>query len=71
MTMRLTVKPGPGHFAQVQINESLTFDFGDAPAPWGGPPFDPRAGQSHHCWSARAGVGDSVRVEVLVDHDQS
>ena len=23
-----------GHFAQVQINESLTFDFSDEPAPW-------------------------------------
>ena len=27
----LTVKPGPGHFAQVQVNESLTLDFADAP----------------------------------------
>ena len=26
----LTVKPRPGYFAQVQINESLTFDFADA-----------------------------------------
>jgi catechol 2,3-dioxygenase-like lactoylglutathione lyase family enzyme len=42
----LTVKPG--HFAQVQINESLTFDFADAPEEWGGPGFDPRRGQSHH-----------------------
>ncbi len=42
----LTVKPG--HFAQVRINESLTFDFADEPEPWGGPGFDPRAGQSHH-----------------------
>ena len=25
----LTVKPGDGHFAQVQVNESLTFDFAD------------------------------------------
>ena len=25
----LTVKPGEGHFAQVQVNESLTFDFAD------------------------------------------
>jgi catechol 2,3-dioxygenase-like lactoylglutathione lyase family enzyme len=25
----LTVKPGGGHFAQVQVNESLTFDFAD------------------------------------------
>ena len=29
----LTVKPGPGHFAQVQVNESLTFDFADEPEP--------------------------------------
>jgi len=42
----LSVKPG--HFAQVQVNESLTFDFADEPEPWGGPGFDPRTGQSHH-----------------------
>jgi catechol 2,3-dioxygenase-like lactoylglutathione lyase family enzyme len=29
----LTVKPGQGYFAQVQINESLTFDFADQPEP--------------------------------------
>jgi catechol 2,3-dioxygenase-like lactoylglutathione lyase family enzyme len=29
----LTVKPGQGYFAQVQLNESLTFDFSDEPAP--------------------------------------
>jgi catechol 2,3-dioxygenase-like lactoylglutathione lyase family enzyme len=29
----LTVKPGPGYFAQVQVNESLTFDFADEPEP--------------------------------------
>lgn len=51
----LTVKPG--HFAQVQINESLTFDFADEPEP--GPDgarfvapasagSDPNAGRSHH-----------------------
>ncbi|MEX2221607.1 MAG: VOC family protein [Candidatus Rokuibacteriota bacterium] len=44
----LAVKPGPGYFAQVQVNESLTFDFADAAEPWGGPGFDPRTGQSHH-----------------------
>src|SRR5437867_4482055 len=44
----LTVKPGPGYFAQVQVNESLTFDFADEPELWGGPGFDPRTGQSHH-----------------------
>ena len=42
----LTVKRG--HFAQVQVNESLTLDFADEAEPWGGPGFDPRAGQSHH-----------------------
>jgi catechol 2,3-dioxygenase-like lactoylglutathione lyase family enzyme len=29
----LTVKPGQGYFAQVQVNESLTFDFADEPQP--------------------------------------
>ena len=29
----LTVKPGQGYFAQVQVNESLTFDFADEPEP--------------------------------------
>jgi hypothetical protein len=29
----LTVKPGQGHFAQVQVNESLTLDFADEPEP--------------------------------------
>jgi catechol 2,3-dioxygenase-like lactoylglutathione lyase family enzyme len=42
----LTVKPG--HFAQVQVNESLTLDFADQPERWGGAGFDPRAGQSLH-----------------------
>jgi catechol 2,3-dioxygenase-like lactoylglutathione lyase family enzyme len=44
----LAVKPGPGHFAQVQVNESLTLDFADEPEAWGGPGFDPRTGRSHH-----------------------
>lgn len=44
----LTVKPGPGHFAQVQVNESLTLDFAGEPEPWSGPGFDPRMGQSQH-----------------------
>ncbi len=26
----LTVKPGPSYFAQVQVNETLTFDFSDS-----------------------------------------
>jgi catechol 2,3-dioxygenase-like lactoylglutathione lyase family enzyme len=42
----LTVEPG--HFAQVRINESLTFDFADEPEDWGGPGFDPKTGRSHH-----------------------
>lgn len=33
----LNVKPGDGYFAQVQLNDSLTFDFADEPEP-----------QSHH-----------------------
>jgi catechol 2,3-dioxygenase-like lactoylglutathione lyase family enzyme len=33
----LSVKPGDGYFAQVQLNDSLTFDFADEPEP-----------QSHH-----------------------
>ena len=44
----LSVKSGDGHFAQVQINESLTFDFADEAEAWGGPGFDPRTGRSHH-----------------------
>jgi catechol 2,3-dioxygenase-like lactoylglutathione lyase family enzyme len=39
----LTVS-GAGHFAPVQINESLTFDFADEPEPSEGP----RRGRSHH-----------------------
>jgi len=31
----LTVKPGRGHFAQVQVNETLTFDFAEEPDPRG------------------------------------
>ena len=37
----LTVRPDPDHFAQVQVNESLTLDFGDEPEAWGGSGFDP------------------------------
>ena len=44
----LKVKPGQGHFAQVQINENLTFDFADEAEAWAGPGFDPRTGKSHH-----------------------
>lgn len=31
----LTVKPGQGHFAQVQVNDSLTLDFDEEPEPPG------------------------------------
>ena len=44
----LSVKPGDGHFAQVQVSDSLTFDFADEAEAWGGPGFDPRTGKSHH-----------------------
>ena len=37
-----------GHFAEVRVNESLTLAFADEPEMWGGPGFDPAAGQSHH-----------------------
>jgi catechol 2,3-dioxygenase-like lactoylglutathione lyase family enzyme len=37
-----------GHFAEVQINDSLTFAFSDEAEAWDGPGFDPRIGQSHH-----------------------
>jgi catechol 2,3-dioxygenase-like lactoylglutathione lyase family enzyme len=40
----LTVKPGQGHFAQVQVNESLTLDFADEPEPWGGAGVRPQDG---------------------------
>jgi hypothetical protein len=43
-----TVRQGPGHFAQVQVNESLTSDICDAPEPWARPGFDSRTVQSHH-----------------------
>jgi hypothetical protein len=36
----VTVKLGPGHFAQVQVNESLILDFADAPEPWAGVEHD-------------------------------
>lgn len=42
----LTVRPG--HFAQVQINDSLTFDFADEQGPAGEPDFNPKSIQSHH-----------------------
>jgi len=42
----LTVKTG--YFAQVQINESLTFDFADERGPDGEPDFNPATIQGHH-----------------------
>jgi catechol 2,3-dioxygenase-like lactoylglutathione lyase family enzyme len=44
----LSVKPGDGYFAQVQVNEQLTLDFADNAERWGGPGFDPGTGNSHH-----------------------
>jgi catechol 2,3-dioxygenase-like lactoylglutathione lyase family enzyme len=43
----LTVK-SVGHFAEVQVNESLTLAFADEPEAWDGPGLDPRTGHSHH-----------------------
>ena len=37
------MKPGDGYFIQVQINDSLTFDFADSEDY-----DDPETGQSHH-----------------------
>jgi catechol 2,3-dioxygenase-like lactoylglutathione lyase family enzyme len=37
-----------GHFAEVQINDNLTFAFADRPEVWGGAGFDPAARESHH-----------------------
>ena len=42
----LTVKPG--HFAEVQINESLTFAFADAPERWEALEFNTKTSESHH-----------------------
>jgi catechol 2,3-dioxygenase-like lactoylglutathione lyase family enzyme len=44
----LKVKPGRGYFAQVQVNESLTFDFADDPDAWGDPAREPGSGLSLH-----------------------
>ena len=44
----LTVQPDTGHFAEVQVNQRLTFLFADEPEAWGGAGFDPRTGRSHH-----------------------
>jgi catechol 2,3-dioxygenase-like lactoylglutathione lyase family enzyme len=37
-----------GHFAEVQINETLTFAFADRSEEWGEAGFDPKVAQSHH-----------------------
>jgi catechol 2,3-dioxygenase-like lactoylglutathione lyase family enzyme len=42
------LKVKPGYFAQVQINESLTFDFADESGPSGEPDFNPTTIQGHH-----------------------
>src|SRR5262245_42482683 len=44
----LTVKPDQGYFAQVQVNESLTFDFADQADAWNTLSFDPKRAESHH-----------------------
>jgi catechol 2,3-dioxygenase-like lactoylglutathione lyase family enzyme len=44
----LAVKPGDGHFAQVQINESLTFDFADERGLERERNFNPTTIQGHH-----------------------
>ncbi|HXP74389.1 MAG TPA: VOC family protein [Stellaceae bacterium] len=44
----LKVKLGHGHFAQVQVNDTLNFDLADEAEAWGGPGFDPRTRKSHH-----------------------
>jgi catechol 2,3-dioxygenase-like lactoylglutathione lyase family enzyme len=36
------------HFAEVQVNDTLTLAFADEAELWGGPGFNPRTGQSHH-----------------------
>jgi len=47
-TFGLTVGPDTDHFAQVQVNATLTLAFADDPEQWGGRGFDPRTGRSHH-----------------------
>ena len=43
----LRVKPDPGYFAQVQVNESLTLDFADDPEDWGADPGTARTSQHY------------------------
>ena len=42
------LKMTPGYFAQVQINDSLTFDFADERGPDGEPDYNPTSIQGHH-----------------------
>jgi len=59
----LTVKPG--QFAQVQINESLTFDFADERGPEGEPDYNPSAIQSHHyAFHVSDGEFDAIYAKV-------
>jgi catechol 2,3-dioxygenase-like lactoylglutathione lyase family enzyme len=51
----LSVTPGDGYFAQVQVNESLTMDFADEPEAWGGP-GRPGARWSRNPFRERGGV---------------
>ena len=44
----LTVKPDPGFFTQVQVNEHLTLDFCDEIDPMGTKGFDPSKAEIHH-----------------------
>jgi catechol 2,3-dioxygenase-like lactoylglutathione lyase family enzyme len=44
----LSVKADVGHFAEVQVNDSLTLAFADAAEDWGGRGFDPAKGRSQH-----------------------
>jgi len=50
----LTVKPGGGHFAQVQVNETLTFDFDD----------DPEPKRQHYAFHASDAEFDAIFVRV-------
>jgi catechol 2,3-dioxygenase-like lactoylglutathione lyase family enzyme len=44
----LRVEPDVGHFAEVRLNDQLTFAFADAKEEWGGAGFYPAHGRSHH-----------------------
>ena len=58
----LKVKPGQGRFAQVQINESLTFDFADEPEAWAGRVSTPGRQEPSLCLPyQRGGVRGDLR----------